>query len=399
MTASESSQDRPLRVLYSFAHALDWPGIATTALNEVRGLARRGIDVELWCTSQGSAELPPSVRVSQTMVVAGRRIPHRVLGVQRAYSRHDRLVARRLRTGPRPDLVHVWPRACLETLTVARELGVPGFRECPNPHTASVYRESAGAAADAGVPLPPGHSHAESPFVLDLEEREFATAAALLLPSEYAAERFLEEGAPAGKILRHRYGCDTERFFPSGESTDARRALHACFLGRGDPTKGLHVALQAWLTADLPAGSTLTIAGAVDPHYGASLHAELSHPSVRVLGFVSDTPALLRSCDVLLLPSWTEGSALVTYEAQASGCLPLVSTASGAYGVEGRDYLSHEVADTAALASQLSELAADSGRLFALRAGLTARRDEYSWDAAAEVVERCYRSLLAAAPR
>lgn len=391
--------DLPLRVLYSFPHALDWPGIATTALHEIRGLAGRGMQVELYCTSVGAAALPASVRVVETMTIGGRRIPHRVIGVQRTYSRHDRIVARRLRNGPRPDVVHAWPRGCVQTFSVARQLGVLGVRECPNPHTASVYRESARAAADAGVPLSTGHSHAASGSVLELENREFDTAGALLVPSQYAADRYVEEGLPAVKILRHRYGSDTDRFYADPVERDPDAPLRGCFLGRGDPTKGLHLALRAWLTADLPDGSVLTVAGTVDPAYGRRLATELSDPRVRLAGFVADTPQLLRSSDVLLLPTWTEGSALVIYEAQASGCLPLVSDASGAFGETGSDFLTHPVGDVSTLAGQLSLLASEPGRLRELREGLLSRRHTFSWEAAAETVEACYRFALSAPPR
>lgn len=381
-----------LRVVYSFAHALDWPGIATTALHQVRALAERGVEVELFCTSQGTAELPASVRVVETMTVAGRRVPHRVLGVQRTYSRHDRIVARRLAHGPRPDIVHAWPRACLRTFSVARSLGVPTVRECPNPHTASVYRESAAAAAHAGVTLSRGHSHAESPAVLRLEEREFAAATALAVPSAYAAARFVDEGLAPSKLVHHRYGCDVERFRPVRRRPD--EPLQGCFLGRGDPTKGLHVALRAWLRADLPAGSMLHVAGAIDPAYRRSLAAELADPRIQVHGFVADTARLLAACDVLLLPTWTEGSALVVYEAQSTGCIPLVSTASGAHGVVGEDYLEHEVGDAARLSTQLGELAADTVVRSRLRGSLLAHRAEFSWQAAAFELERCYRAVL-----
>ncbi|MFE6735665.1 glycosyltransferase family 4 protein [Microbacterium sp. NPDC057650] len=389
-----SESTRPLRVLYSFAHALDWPGIATTALNQIRSLARRGVEVELYCTSVGDADLPTSVHVTQTMVLAGRRIPHRVLGVQNAYDRHDRIVAKRLKNGPRPDVVHVWPRACLRTLTVARQLGVPAVRECPNPHTASVYRESAAAAADAGVPLPSGHSHATDTKVLQLESAEFAAATALLAPSHYAAEKYLEEGIPARKVLRHRYGCDTAAFFPDERHRSAPGPLRACFLGRGDPTKGLHIALHAWLDAGLPPGSTLDVAGAVETGYRSALAAEFADESIRELGFVTDTAALLRSCDVLVLPTWTEGSALVTYEAQASGCVPLVTTASGSWGRDGADFVDHTVGDAAGLAATLRSMAYDGERLSGMREHLIANTASYSWDAAAADLESAYLSAM-----
>ncbi|NYK46330.1 glycosyltransferase, partial [Salmonella enterica subsp. enterica serovar Typhimurium] len=85
------------------------------------------------------------------------------------------------------------------------------------------------------------------------------------------------------------------------------------------------------------------------PAYRALLADELADPTVRVLGFSDDVGAVLAASDVLVLPTIEEGSALVTYEAQGTGCVPLVSTAAGAmldHDVQG---LVHEPRDVATL--------------------------------------------------
>lgn len=383
----------PPRVLYSFPHALGRAGIAETALQQIRGLARAGVPVVLFCTSALGVEFPPGVELHQTLVLGGRRIPHRALGVQRAYDHHDRRVAAWLRRHPgEVDVVHAWPRGCLRTLRAADALGIAALRESPNAHTTSTVQASAAAAADAGVPLPADHSHAASPEVLAQEDREYRAATAVLVPSDYARREFLAQGFPAERLLQHRYGCDLDRFPARGAVPP--HPFRAVFIGRGDPTKGLHVALEAWVRAAVPDGELL-IAGRIQPDYEASLLPLLAEPGVQRLGFVYDVPGLLASADALLLPSWTEGSALVILEAQASGCVPLVSEAGGALGIPGEDYLEHEVGDTAALADQLRDLAADPVRLARLSAHLTAGRDALGWDAAATVLIARYRDALA----
>jgi D-inositol-3-phosphate glycosyltransferase len=380
-----------VRVLYSFPHSLDRPGIALTARQQVLGLARLGVQVELFVTSIGSIRLPAGVRVHTTMSVRGVRLPHRAIGVNRAYEYHDAVVARWLsRHGAGIDVVHAWPRAALRTLTVARRAGIPALRESPNPHTASVIRQSELASADAGVPLPPSHSHASSAAVLAKERAEYAAASAVLVPSDYARNEFLAEGFPAGALLQHRYGCDLTALPRRDQhATVAERPFRAVFLGRGDPTKGLHVALEAWRLADLP-NAELFIAGTLQPDYARTVAELLALPSVTVLGFVHDVGALLRSADVLLLPTWTEGSALVVFEAAASGCVPLVSAAAGALGTSGTDYLEHPVGDRAALAAHLVRLAEDPVLLAQLSARSTARRHFLSWDRAGEVLLERY---------
>lgn len=382
------------RVLYSFPHALGRAGIAETALQQVRGLSRAGVPIILFCTSALNVELPEGVELHQTLVLAGHRIPHRAIGVQRAYDYHDRRVAAWLARNPGAvQLVHAWPRGCLQTLRTASGLGLAALRESPNAHTTSTVRASAEAAADAGVPLPRNHSHAAGAGVLAQEEREYRAATAVLVPSDYARREFVEEGFPPERLLQHRYGCDLDRFPPRAPQRTPG-PFRAVFLGRGDPTKGLHVALEAWRRAGIP-DAELLIAGRLQPDYETALLPALAAPGVKLLGFVDDAPGLLGSADVLMLPSWTEGSALVVLEAQASGCVPLVSDATGALGTAGEDFLEHHVGDAGTLARQLRELAFDPERLAALSALLTSRRAERGWDAATTVLLGCYRAALA----
>lgn len=380
-------------VLYSFPHTLGRAGIAETALQQIRGLARAGVPVILFCTSAVGVPLPPEVEVHQTLVLGGMRIPHRAIGVQRAYDYHDRRVASWLKGhADRVDVVHAWPRGCLGTLHTAARLGIPALRESPNAHTASTVRASLAAAEHAGVELPPDHSHAADGAVLDQENREYAAATAVLVPSDYARIEFLVEGFPASHLLQHRYGCDLERF--PARRPSAGRPFRAVFVGRGDPTKGLHVALEAWLRAGLADGELL-IAGRIQPDYAAAIAPLLASPGVKTLGFVDDIPGLLSSADVLLLPSWTEGSALVILEAQASGCVPLVSNASGALGEPGIDFLQHPVGDAEMLARQMRQLHDDRGLLQRLSERGTERRPQLSWDAAAVVLLERYRDAIA----
>lgn len=389
-----------MRILYSFPHTLGRAGIAETALQQILGLDRLGVEVVLFCGSIGGLVLPSTIEVHQSMTVLGRRIPHRVIGVQRAYDHHDRSVAHWLaRNSDRIDVVHAWPRGCIRTLTEARQRRVVALRESPNPHTASVMRASAAASVDAGVPLPAHHSHSANARVLERENEEYAMASAVLVPSDYARGEFIAEGFPPERLLQHRYGCDLSRFPQRiGNEHPPHRPFRAAFVGRGDPTKGLHIALAAWERASLP-DAEFVIAGSILPEYELVMRDRLSLPGVRALGFVTDVPSVLGTSDVLLLPSWTEGSALVILEAQASGCIPLVSVASGALGVAGTLFLEHEIGAVDVLAAQLADLAGDLTRLATMSAAATASRAQLSWDAATRDLLKCYQTALAASYR
>ncbi|OHV42750.1 group 1 glycosyl transferase [Pseudofrankia sp. BMG5.36] len=386
----------PPRVLYSFPHPLGGAGIGTTAYYQVLSLWRQGITVDVMCASL-ARPLPAGLRVVQTLAVAGRRVPPRVLGVGRARAYHDRLVATVVSRG-RHNVVHAWPASSLRTLKAARRTGAAGMREVPNTHTGHAF-EVVGREADRiGCPLPPGALNAFDAAVLRAEEAEWASAARLLVPSEVVAETFLARGFAPDRLARHRYGFDPEIFGPPDErelARDADRPLRVVFVGRCDPRKGLHLLLEAWEKAGLSGrDAELTICGTFEPRYHALLTPTLDRLGIRMAGFVDDVPSFLRRADVLALPSVEEGSALVTYEAQASGCALLVSRQAGAVVTHGEQGLIHEAGDVAALARDLARLAADREMLARLRRGALRGRDHLTWDYAGVALMDAYREGL-----
>jgi glycosyltransferase involved in cell wall biosynthesis len=373
-----------VRVLYSFPDGIGRPGIGTTAFNQVREVAARGVDVTLYCTSQ-HRELPENVRVVRTMSIGERRIPHRVIGIDRTYRYHDARVAAALaRIGATIDVVHCWPRATVRTCLAARQLRIPSFREVPNTHTGHAFEVVARELAALGMSPASGHSHTFSAEALAREEKEYELADVLLVPSEYSLRTFVDRGVPREKLALHSYGYDTQRFFPepNGTRPQGRRPFTAVFVGRCEPRKGLHHALRAWIDSGASEAGRFVICGSFDEEYRNVLEPLLAHPSVEVHGFVSDPSALMRESDVFLLPSVEEGSALVTYEAQACGSVLVVSEATGARCVHGVDGLVHTPGDVATLTQHLTDLHQDPQLLDRLRVAGLARSEDRSWAAA-----------------
>ena len=121
------------------------------------------------------------------------------------------------------------------------------------------------------------------------------------------------------------------------------------------------------------------ISGAFDPEYREYLRPFLAHPSVEVIGFSDDVQALMQGSDVLILPSIEEGSALVTYEAQACGCALLVSDASGARCEDGRQGFVHAAGDFETLTKQLRILWKEPHVLASMRAQALASAAKLTW--------------------
>jgi glycosyltransferase involved in cell wall biosynthesis len=380
-----------VRVLYSFPHKLGAARICTTAWHQVAGVAAAGAAVTVY-TGCISRSFPGRVKVRTTLAWKRLRIPYRLLGTRRACALHDWLVAQRLRTMAKDiDVVHVWPLGALRTMRVAKQLGIPTLLERPNAHTRFAYEAVQEECRRLRIVMPPGHEHAFNPIVLKQESQEYEAADTLLCPSDFVARTFRERGFPEHKLARHQYGYDERLFFPDLGSRLKTDGLTFLFAGGCAPRKGLHHALDAWLQSSACEGGAFLIAGGFIPGYAEILARQLAHPRVKVLGHRNDMADLMRSSDVLVLPSIEEGSALVTYEARGCGCVLLVSNAAGAVCRHGENALVHPVGDVGILARQMSLLHESPGLLEKLRTASLRSVQDITWDAAGEKLLDTYR--------
>jgi glycosyltransferase involved in cell wall biosynthesis len=386
---------KTLRVLYSFPDDIGSPGIGTTAWYQVTGSAQQGIEVHVHPTVVVKP-IPGAARVQETLRRFGVAIPQSLLGVERALALHDWIVAQRLeKLRGAVDLVHCWPDASLRTLQTARRLGIPSVLERPVAHTRFAYEVVGAEYKRLGMKLPKGHCCTYGESRLQLEEKEYGLADRLLCPSDFVVRTFIEKGTPASKLVRHQYGYDPAQFSASGEENClSENHLSVVFVGRCEPWKGLHYALEAWHSSSARDHGTFTICGRFIPGYAERLGSLLNHKSVRVIGFTPDVPAQMRSAHALILPTVVEGSALVTYEARACGCVLLVSDASGAPCQHLKDSLVHQVGDIATLTRHIDMLHQDRQLLKRLRQASLASLDQITWTSAAQRLAEIYRALI-----
>jgi glycosyltransferase involved in cell wall biosynthesis len=209
------------------------------------------------------------------------------------------------------------------------------------------------------------------------------------------------------EVVGH-HGTDPERFTLVPGATDpaaftpSGRALGALqdppvllFHGRVDRRKGVLDLLEA-----LPDGVRLVVSGIGPDLAEAQARAD---DRTTFLGYVDPVraPAVYRSADVFVSPTYSEGFSNTILEAMASG-LPVVSTDS--VGVvdclrDGENGLLHEPGDVAGLRKALESLLGD-GDLRARLAGsaLAEVRERYSWPVLAGNVDAVYRRLAGTAP-
>lgn len=380
-----------MHILYSFPHRLGVSGIGTTALQQVLSVARLGLRVTVVCGSC-EVEMPAGIEVVETMKLFGIPIPYRLIGHRHAYSRHDRIVSALLRSRRQSfSAVHVWPGAARITLRTANQVGVPSFLERPNTHTAFAFDEVEKEHKLVGVDLPNANTHHRDLNRLAIEEEEFSVAHRILCPSDFVLRTFIERGFKPAQMIRHRYGCDLQTFPPAAEKHEDRPGLSACFVGRCEPRKGLHYALTAWHDSGAAsAGGKFVICGTFMPGYREVLGRALDHASVQCIGFTTTVAEVMQKSDVFVLPAVEEGSALVTYEARASGCVLLVSDACGADVSHEVDGLVHPVRDIHCLTRHMGTLVSSRCRLGDLRQRSLAYREQMSWDHAGRILVAAY---------
>jgi glycosyltransferase involved in cell wall biosynthesis len=393
------AERNPLRVLHSFPHRLGKGRICTTAWYEIDSAAAAGANL-LVMAGDSVRPFHRLVQVKTTLAWGRLRLPYRILGARRMCMLHDWLVARQLpRLRGRIDIIHAWPLGALRTIRAAKRLGIPVALERCNAHTRFAYEVVQKECDRIGVPLPPGHEHAFNPAILALEEQEYSEADALLCPSEFTAKTFLDQGFPREHLVRFIYGVDEKKFHPSAAPRPPGPGLKVIFVGVCAVRKGLHFALQAWLQSEACKDGQFLIAGDFIPAYREKLAPLLAHPSVQALGHRHDVPALMRDCDVFILPSIEEGFGLVCTEAIASGCVPLVSDACTDLCRHEINSLVHAVGAVPALTEHINRLHQDYALLTRLRDQGLRDVPALTWAAAGRSLLEAYRRIISQSRR
>jgi glycosyltransferase involved in cell wall biosynthesis len=379
-----------VRVLFSFPHKIGADRICYTAWEQVNGLTTAGVDV---LAMPAAVTRPVAAETNPTLARGKVRIPFKLIGSRRAFRLHDRIVAKRLEAlGSTIDVVHVWPSGALETLRVAKRLGIPAVMERPNAHTRYAYDIVNEECKRIGVQLPPGDDYTYRDEVLALEEEEFRLSDYLLCPSAFTVKTFQDRGFPLEKLVRHGYGYDEARFWP--DTSTPRKKFTVLFVGVAAVRKGLHFALEAWKRSPAMRDGQFMIAGEIAPDYQRYLQGILNDSSVVALGHRQDIPELMRQADILVLPSLEEGYGLVCAEAIGSGCVPLVSEACTDICVHTHNALVHPIGDVETLSRHMTQLYEDRKLLQNLRETCIRERLDFTWKAAGMRLKAAYQESI-----
>jgi len=188
--------------------------------------------------------------------------------------------------------------------------------------------------------------------------RELELADLILAPSRFVFEENVRFGIPAARQRVVPLGVDTSLFTPTTRRRRRAERFRVLFVGRINAWKGVHYLLDAVAQLDDPR-LELVLVGAPAPDVGPLLARHAGRyvhvPTVTQ----AELAGIYRDADAFALPSLAEGSALVTYEAMASGLPCVVTRSAGSIVEDGRTGIVVPLRAADALARALASLMDD----------------------------------------
>lgn len=197
------------------------------------------------------------------------------------------------------------------------------------------------------------------PRAVAKEEREYAAADIITVPSGFCAQSFVEMGVPAGKLRKIPYGVELGRFRKITDPPADR--FEVLFVGQVSFRKGVPYLLEAFQRLKHPR-KRLRVAGAMHDEMKAFLH-ERRFDEVEWLGPVPQPQLvpIMSSSHVMVLPSIEDGLGLVLGQAMACGCPVICSRNTGGEDLleDGREGFVVPIRDPRSITARLEELAQD----------------------------------------
>jgi glycosyltransferase involved in cell wall biosynthesis len=283
-------------------------------------------------------------------------------------------------------LFHGWNANCLDTLHAARDRGIKTVVERASTHMIFQMRILRGAYET--VKIDPGRIELDEVIARCVEEYDVADC--VLVPSMSVYDSFVDEGFDTDKLILLPFGVDIKRFSPAPEPPEKPVFL---FCGRIGIRKGVHHLLEAWKQASIK-DARLVLVGNVDQEFEDMLPGLMDRETTEVVSYSDDMQALYRKATAFVLPTLEEGSALVTYEAMASG-LPLITTVrAGSVARDGIEAVVISPGDVDCLANALSDAASDPERMREMGKAARGRVENFTWAKYRERLLEVYKRIL-----
>jgi len=302
------------------------------------------------------------------------------LSVDAVYADLDRYVEKRLLRSPQGvSVVYAGEDAALLTFVAAGTLGMKRIYDLPTIH----HREMGALLHEEMERLPEFASTLlgvdDSDVKRERKDGEMENADIILACSQHVARSLLKWGIAESKIRVMHYGAPEVVAVRKWTKEESRKPLRVLFVGAIGQRKGVGDLLAAIQTLNSPQiqlvmmGSMLG-SDEVFRRWRHWFQYEVPRPHSAVLD-------LMRSCDVLVLPSIADGFGLVVSEAMACGLPVIVTPNTGAsdYVTDGVDGFIVPIRSSDAIATRLDQLASDREKLAEMGQAAVQKARSWSW--------------------
>jgi glycosyltransferase involved in cell wall biosynthesis len=375
-----------VKVTYSISARLGGGGIGNIAHQATLGIFDAGWLARL-CVSSNAQHVIPATLIREWGIV-GRGVKYLaakdrggVVGYLESVL-FDQWVARQLGA---VNLFHGWNGMALQSLRQAKARGMVTVVERASSHPGTQARLLREEYARWDMSL-----H----WLRWSETRattEFAASDYITIPSAFVRESMLAAGVSEHKLIEIPFGVDPKRFSPAiGAEPHPFRAL---FVGQVSIRKGVPYLLDAWRRVAWQ-DAELWLVGARAADWTTIGQRWANAASVHWIPYSPNVAELYRQCDVFIFPTIEEGSALVTYEAMASG-LPVITTPNaGSVVRDDAEGFLVPIRDVDALCARLEHLRCDDALRKRMGRVARARAEEYTWDTYRARLREAYQRIL-----
>lgn len=250
-----------------------------------------------------------------------------------------------------------------------------------------------------GDPITTDRSPVLNTFLLFMERLVAPFTTTFIAKSANIRETYLQRGiGTASQYVIIHHGVDMRRYRSADAAVNDDDEVVFLFVGRLEDGKGLIDLLSAFEEIAPRHDTRLLIAG--DGPLADELEDEIEHrkleQSVELLGFRQDVPELMKGSDVLVLPSYREGTPRVITEALAAG-LPVVATDIAGIPeqvTDGETGVLVSPGDTTALQTVLESLIDDPEMRTQLANADQSDLEKFSVDRSQAEIRRLYRDLF-----
>lgn len=316
--------------------------------------------------------------------------------IDKVWASVDRRAARCLRKGAYGKnlrAVYAYEDCAVEVFTVAKELGLRRVYDLPIAYWQTSQRllwEEAERYPDWEPTLGATRDSAEK---LVRKTRELELADLVVCPSE-----FVRESLPSDRMAKcivAPFGSPMIDPQSRSEQATANRPLRVLFAGTLSQRKGLADLFLAAKLLDPKAIELVVMGSLLRPLNWYRQFADFVYERPRPHEDVLD---LMKTCDLLVLPSIVEGRALVQQEAMACG-LPVIATKNAGADdliLDGETGFIVPIRSPEAIAERISWFAKDRSRALGMGIAAQTRARALTWQGYGEKIVAAVRELIQA---